>query len=126
LAKRKKIRRALGRAGGIIGIKSAKDLADVGVTSAGSNYFANVIATLMGRMGVHPWARPALAGLISYFISRRQLRSATIIGSVLIALSQAGIIGGGLGGVGRTIAGTNNPARGQERMNQANILGRLQ
>ena len=44
---------------------------------------------------------------------------------MLIGLSQAGVIGS-LGGLGRTIGGTNNPARGQEQFNQPNILGRLQ
>ncbi len=122
--RRKKIKRALSRAGGFLGIKSVKDVGEVAVTSAGSNYFANIVATAVG-MGGNRWVRPALAGLIGYIISRKNVRSATILGSVLIALSQAGIIGS-LGGLGRTIGGTNNPARGQEAMTQANILGRLQ
>jgi len=124
MAKRKKIKRALSRAGGFLGIKSVKDVGEVAVTSAGSNYFANIVATAVG-MGGNRWVRPALAGMIGYIISRKNVRSATILGSVLIALSQAGVIGS-LGGLGRTIGGTNNPARGQEQMSQANILGRLQ
>ena len=76
-------------------------------------------------MGGGRFIRPVLSGLIGYLISRKQLRVATVIGSMLIALSQAGVIGS-LGGLGRTVGGTNNPARGQETMLQANILGRLQ
>ena len=124
MAKRKKIKSALRRTGGFIGIKSPKDVGEVAVTSAGSNYFSNIIASALGNIGGGRFIRPVLSGLIGYLISRKNLRVATVIGSMLIALSQAGIIGG-LGGVGRTISGTNNPPRGQQSMNQPNILGRL-
>lgn len=123
MAKRKKFRRAISRTGGFLGIKSAKDVGEVAVTSAGSNYFSNIVASAVG-MGGNRWIRPIVASLIGYLISRRQLRVSTVIGSALIGLSQAGVIGS-LGGIGRTISGTNNPPRGQQAMNQPNILGRL-
>ena len=69
-----------------------------------------------------------MAGLIGYIVSPRSRRNATILGSVIIALSQAGIIGS-LGGLTRGITGgttgTNNPPRGQQKMSQLNVLGRL-
>jgi len=124
LAKKKKIYSGLRKAGGFIGIKSVKDVGEVAVTSAGSNYFANVVASAVGNLGGSRFIRPVIAGLIAVLISRKQLRTASVVGSMLIGLSQAGVIGS-LGGLGRTIGGTNNPARGQEQMSQANILGRL-
>lgn len=123
MAKKKKPSR-LSRAGGFFGIKTIKDVGEVAVTSAGSNYFANVAASAVGNFGGSRFIRPVIAGLISILISRKQLRTATVVGSMLIGLSQAGVIGS-LGGLGRTTSGTNNPARGQETMLQANILGRL-
>ena len=124
MVSRKKIKSGLRRTGGFIGIKSVKDVGEVAVTSAGSNYFSNIVASALGNMGGGRYIRPVLSGLIGYLISRKQLRVATVIGSMLIGLSQAGVIGS-LGGLGRTIGGTNNPERGQQTMLQANILGRL-
>jgi hypothetical protein len=124
LAKRKKIYGGLRKAGGFIGIKSVKDVGQVAVTSAGSNYFANVLASALGNVGGSRFIRPVIAGLIAVLISRKQLRTASVVGSMLIGLSQAGVIGS-LGGIGRTVSGTNNPPRGQQAMNQPNILGRL-
>ena len=124
MVKRKKFRSALKRTGGFIGIKSVKDVGEVAVTSAGSNYFSNIVASALGNMGGGRYIRPVLSGLIGYLISRKQLRVATVIGSMLIGLSQAGVIGS-LGSLGRTMSGTNNPARSQQSMNQPNILGRL-
>ena len=124
MVKRKKIKSAFKRTGGFIGIKSVKDVGEVAVTSAGSNYFSNVVASALGNMGGGRFIRPVLSGLIGYMISRKQLRVATVIGSMLIGLSQAGVIGS-LGGLGRSMSGTNNPMRSQQAMNQPNILGRL-
>jgi|GEM_PF-3308945 len=121
-----RVKRGFQRAGGFLGLKSFKDLADVAVSSAGANYFANVGASATGIQS--QWIRPIMAGLIGYIVSPRSRRNATILGSVIIALSQAGIIGS-LGGLTRGItggtSGTNNPARGQQKMSSLNVLGRL-
>lgn len=123
MATRRKIKSGFRRAGGFLGLKSFKDLAEVAVSSAGANYFANVGATATGIQS--QWIRPLMAGLIGYIVSPRSRRNATILGSVIIALSQAGIIGS-LGGItGRVIGGTTNPARGQQKMSSLNVLGRL-
>jgi len=120
LVSRKKIKSGFRRTGGFIGIKSVKDVGEVAVTSAGSNYFSNIVASALGNMGGGRYIRPVLSGLIGYLISRKQLRVATVIGSMLIGLSQAGVIGSL--GLGRS---NTNPARGQQSINQPNILGRL-
>lgn len=122
MAKRRaKIKRGFKRAGGFLGLGSLTDLAHVAVTSAGANYFANIGASALGGLGGNRWSRPVLAGLIAYVLSPRNKKNATIIGSVLIALSQAGVIGS-LGGI---LGGSTNPNRGQTSVNQPNILGRL-
>tara|TARA_Y100001938_G_C8041996_1_gene406656 strand:- start:390 stop:764 length:375 start_codon:yes stop_codon:yes gene_type:complete len=123
MARRAKVKRAVSRAGGFLGIKSLTDLLRVVVTSAGSNYFANVGATATG-VGNSQYVRPLLSGLIAYLIAPKSQRNASVIGSVVIALSQAGIIGS-LGGLGKIMGGGTNPARGQSSINQLNILGRL-
>ena len=123
MATRRKIKNAARRAGGFLGLKSFKDLAEVAVSSAGANYFANVGATATGIQS--QWIRPLMAGLIGFIVSPRSRRNATILGSVIIALSQAGIIGSLSGVTGRVIGGTTNPARGQQKMSSLNVLGRL-
>ena len=82
-----RVKRGIRRAGGFLGLKSFKDLADVAVSSAGANYFANVGASATGIQS--QWIRPIMAGLIGYIVSPRSRRNATILGSVIIALSQA-------------------------------------
>ena len=118
-----RVKRGIRRAGGFLGLKSFKALADVAVSYAGANYFANVGASATGIQS--QWIRPIMAGLIGYIVSPRSRRNATILGSVIIALSQAGIIGS-LGGLTRGIVGgTTNPPRGQQKMSSLNVLGRL-
>lgn len=118
-----RVKRGLKKAGGVLGLNNLTDLADVAVSSAGANYFANVGASATGVQS--QWIRPVMAGLIGYIVSPKRRRNATILGSVIIALSQAGIIGS-LGGLTRGITGgTNNPARGQQKMSSLNVLGRL-
>jgi hypothetical protein len=118
-----RVKRGIRKAGGILGLNSLTDLADVAVSSAGANYFANVGASATGIQS--QWIRPVMAGLIGYIVSPKRRRNATILGSIIIALSQAGIIGS-LGGMTRgIIGGTTNPPRGQQKMSSLNVLGRL-
>ena len=79
-----RVRRGFARAGGFLGLKSFKDLAEVAVSSAGANYFANVGASATGIQS--QWIRPIMAGLIGYIVSPRTRRNATILGSVIICL----------------------------------------
>ena len=123
MAKRSKLRRTFSRAGGVLGLKTAKDLGEVAVTSAGSNYFANVISTAVG-MSSHRFMRPLIAGGLAWVMSRRNLRNATVIGAVLIALSQAGFNIPILSNMTNR-SGTNNPERGQQTITSMNTLGRL-
>ena len=122
MAKKSRIKSSFSRAGSILGLKSIKDVGEVAITSAGSNYFANVIATAAGKQN-HRYVRPMIAGVISYFISRRNLRTATLIGSVLIALSQAGFNIPILSNM--TGSSSTNPERGQQTITSMNVLGRL-
>ena len=127
MATRRKISRGLSRAGGFLGLKSVKDLGSFAVESAGANYFANIGASATGIQS--QWIRPIMAGLIGYIVSPRSRRTATILGSVIIALSQAGVIGslGGLTkGVSQSIgfSGTS-PEKVQARNLNLNVLGAL-
>lgn len=122
MVKKSRIRSTFSRAGGVLGLKSLKDVGEVAVTSAGSNYFANVITTA-ANMQNYRFIRPMIAGVLSYFISRRNLRTATLIGSVLIALSQAGFNIPILSNM--TGSGSTNPERGQQTITSMNVLGRL-
>tara|TARA_R110002020_G_scaffold448393_2_gene661205 strand:+ start:1208 stop:1585 length:378 start_codon:yes stop_codon:yes gene_type:complete len=124
MAKKSRIKSSFSRAGSILGLKSIKDVGEVAITSAGSNYFANVIATATSMQN-HRYVRPLIAGVLSYFISRRNLRTATLIGSVLIALSQAGFNIPILSNMSMSSGGTNNPQRGQQTITSMNTLGRL-
>ena len=122
-----RVKRGFQRAGGFLGLKSFKDLAEVAVSSAGANYFANVGASATGIQS--QWIRPIMAGLIGYIVSPRTRRNATILGSVIIALSQAGIIGS-LGGITKGItqgvgfSGTS-PEKVQAKNLNLNVLGAL-
>ena len=71
-----------------------------------------------------PYMRPIIAGLIGYVISSRSKRNATALGSLFIALAQSGGMGL-LSGLTGGSSGTNNPARGQQKMSSLNVLGRL-
>tara|TARA_B100000470_G_C19708590_1_gene354391 strand:+ start:560 stop:934 length:375 start_codon:yes stop_codon:yes gene_type:complete len=117
-----RIKSSFSRAGSVLGLKSIKDIGEVAITSAGSNYFANVIATATSMQN-HRYVRPLIAGVLSYFISRRNLRTATLIGSVLIALSQAGFNIPILSNM--TGSSSTNPERGQQTITSMNVLGRL-
>lgn len=124
-SRRSKIKRGFSRAGGLLGIKSVKDVGEVAVTSAGSNYFANVIATAVG-MSNHRFLRPLIAGGLAFVMSRKTLRNATVIGAMLIALSQAGFNIPILSNMqGRVASNQTNPQRGQQNISQFNTLGRL-
>ena len=118
-----RVKRGFQRAGGFLGLKSFKDLAEVAVSSAGANYFANVGASATGIQS--QWIKPIMAGLIGYIVSPRSRRNATILGSVIIALSQAGIIGS-LSGITKGVgfSGTS-PEKVQAKNLNLNVLGAL-
>lgn len=122
--RRSRAKSAVKRAGGLFGLGSAKDLGNVVVSSLGANQLANFMVGLSGRLGTMPYMRPVIAGLIGYVISSRSKRNATALGALVIALAQSGAIGS-LGGIANVVSGTNNPARGQQKMTSLNVLGRL-
>tara|TARA_R100001530_G_C4174546_1_gene117626 strand:- start:27 stop:404 length:378 start_codon:yes stop_codon:yes gene_type:complete len=124
MATRRKIKSGFKRAGGLFGLGSPKDLGNVVITSLGSNQLANYLVALSGRFGTMPYMRPIIAGLIGYVISSRSKRNATALGSLFIALAQSGGLGM-LSGLTGGSSGTNNPARGQQKMTSLNVLGRL-
>ena len=122
--RRSRVKSGFKRAGGFLGLGSAKDLGNVVVSSLGANQLANFMVGLSGRLGTMPYMRPVIAGLIGYVISSRSKRNATALGALFIALAQTGAIGS-LGGLANVVGGTNNPARGQQKMTSLNVLGRL-
>ena len=77
-------------------------------------------------MSNHRFLRPLIAGGLAFVMSRKTLRNATVIGAMLIALSQAGFNIPILSNMqGRVASNQTNPQRGQQNISQFNTLGRL-
>ena len=106
--------------GKFLGIDSLKDLFMIGYSVLGISLLSDKVVNVANMQGTS-FIKPLMAGAMGYFMTPRRQRNIITILSVLASL------GFGLGSLGRLGGSGNggNPARGQQNINRANVLGRL-
>ena len=92
----------------------------IGYSVLGISLLSDKVVNVANMQGTS-FIKPLMAGAMGYFMTPRRQRNIITILSVLASL------GFGLGSLGRLGGSGNggNPARGQQNINRANVLGRL-